>query len=86
MAKTGPAPTKLKEYKYDKLGKHTKQTAEWMKRALDANEIYPANPNLAYYPLNLVMPTNNTVLFAIEGARYGTGDWEWKILCAITEP
>ena len=44
-----------------------------MKKALDAKGIYPANPNL-------VISTDGTVLFAIEGARDGTGDWEWKIL------
>ena len=30
----GPIPTKLKEYKQDKLSKHAKQTVEWMKKGI----------------------------------------------------
>ena len=46
----------------------TKQPVEWAKTMLDANETYPAN-------LNLVMSTDDTVLFAIEGARDETDNW-----------
>ena len=69
----GPVPTKLKNYKYDNLNRDARESVDWMKSALQATEIYPVNPNL-------VMSTDDSTMFAMEGVTNDAGDWDWKIV------
>ena len=46
---------------------------DWMKDALNADQIYPVNPNL-------VFSTDDTTLFVFEGKKYSDDEWSWKIV------
>lgn len=69
----GPVPAKLKTFQIDRLDQQTAETVERMKIALEAELVYPANPNL-------VTSCDDSTIFAIEGVQGGAGEWEWKIV------
>ena len=56
----GPPPRSLAKFQPDKLGDQAQETMDWMKKALDANQLYPVNPNLT-------LSTDDTTLFALKG-------------------
>lgn len=62
-----------KKFKGDRMNKCAKETMQWMKEAFDGDEVYPVDPNL-------VLSTDDTTLFAFEGAADGEGDWSWKLI------
>lgn len=62
-----------KHWKHDKLGEDAVETMEWMKEAMNADKIFPVNPNL-------VLSTDDTTLFVFEGSAEGNDDWEWKLV------
>lgn len=46
---------------------------DWMKEAMNAEQVYPVNPNL-------VVSTDDTTLFVFEGSKDNSDEWEWKIV------
>ena len=46
---------------------------EWMKKAMNADKIFPVDPNL-------VLSTDDTTLFVFEGSSEGSDEWEWKMI------
>ncbi len=71
----GPTPKNMvSKFRSEKLSKQAKETLDCMKEALDADEIYPVNPNL-------VLSTDDMTLFSFQGTKNGSSDkWEWKII------
>lgn len=74
----GPSPPwmKGKALAVENLASSTRTTVEMVKNALQAENVYPANPNL-------VFSTDDTTLFVFEGtppAKGGEEEWEWKLV------
>mmetsp|Transcript_24743 Transcript_24743/g.53376 ORF Transcript_24743/g.53376 Transcript_24743/m.53376 type:complete len:130 (+) Transcript_24743:1024-1413(+) len=69
----GPRPRNLAYYKPQRLSDDAQETIEWVKEAYSTDELYPVDPNL-------ILSTDDTTLFVLEGAADGSGDWEWKII------
>ena len=64
-----------KQFNTDKLNSDALlETIEVMKEALDAEDVYPVDPNL-------VLSTDDTVVFVVEGANNKThDDGAWKLI------
>lgn len=60
-------------YNPDNLGTDALETMEWMKKVMNADKIFPVNPNL-------VLSTDDTSLFVFEGQSNNNNDWDWKII------
>ena len=69
-------PSKLPQFQVDKLDSRATEIIEWMKIALEADNVYPVNPNL-------VTSGDDSTIFTIEGVQGRTGDWEWKIVDTV---
>ena len=68
----GRCPNHIK-YDPDKFSKSVKGTIEFAKKAFDAEEIHPINPNL-------VLSSDDTSLFVFEVSLSNNGDWEWTMV------
>ena len=71
-------PSKLPQFQVDKLDSRATEIIEWMKIALEADNVYPVNPNL-------VTSGDDSTIFTIEGVQGRTGDWEWKIVGTVNK-
>ena len=74
----GPNPPWMNGAKFavENLAPSTRETLAMVKKALKAENVYPANPNL-------VLSSDDTTLFTFEGKSTGKGgeeEWEWKLL------
>ena len=71
----GNAPRHMiRKWKPDELSDYAKETMEWMKKAMNADKIFPVDPNL-------VLSTDDTTLFVFEGTVKGDeDDWQWKLV------
>ena len=69
----GVPPQSLSNFKPWRLSGQARETMDWMKDALDADQIYPVNPNL-------VFSTDDTTLFLFEGKKDSDDEWSWKII------
>ena len=61
------------EFDPKELSRSGKETMEWMKAAYGEDEIWPVDPNL-------VLSTNDTMLFVFEGSSNKNNDWGWKLI------
>lgn len=70
----GPMPARLaKRFKQSELSSSVLETIDLMKEALGAEEVYTVDPNL-------VMFTDDVVIYAFESSSANGDEWEWKIV------
>jgi len=61
------------KFRPDRLSPSARETMDWVKLAWGEDEIYPVDPNL-------LLSTDDTVLFVFQGCKNAKDDWEWKII------